>query len=270
MKYSILISVYERESPGNLIACLESLRGEIDSNNSEIVIVKDGRLTLALDAVIEKYMKDGGLGLKVYGYPINKGLGYALNFGLERCQYELVFRMDADDLCVNGRIKKQLEKFKDDSIGIVGGQIEEFAEKIGDLNSIREVPLSDSEIKRRQFKRNPFNHMTVAFRKSLVQDAGGYQTMHGYEDYFLWIRLLKIARAENLKDVLVYARTDDSFIGRRMGFSLFKRELAFQYALFKYGYTSLIQLTLNLLFRAMPRLLPRSVVLVLYKRLRKS
>ena len=270
MQYSVLISVYEKEKPSNLEACLESLRGEIQPKNSEIVMIKDGTLSLALDAVIEKYEQEGDLCLKVYGYEINQGLGYALNFGLEKCQYELVFRMDADDICANGRIKKQLEVFKDESIGIVGGQIQEFAKNVDDLKLIREVPLCDSQIRRRQFKRNPFNHMTVAFRKSLVRKAGGYQTMHGYEDYFLWIRLLMITKGVNLKDVLVYARTGDSFIARRMGFSLFKREVAFQYTLFKGGYTNPIQFILCLLCRAIPRLMPKSVALKFYKTLRKT
>lgn len=270
MSFSILISVYEKEKPRHLAACLESLKDEVYRENSEIVLVKDGQLTLELNAVIEKYRLCEDLNLKVYGYEINRGVGYALNYGLEKCRNELVFRMDSDDICAKGRIRKQLEVLSDTTIGLVGGQIEEFEQNIGDLKAIRSVPLSDSQIKFGQFKRNPFNHMTVAFRKTLVKQAGGYLTMHGYEDYYLWIRLLKHTKAVNLKDVLVYARTDESFIGRRMGISLFKREVTFQFTLFRDGYTTVLQFVFAFFFRAIPRLLPKYIVIKLYKSLRKT
>lgn len=270
MSYSILISVYEKANSDHLAACLESLRDEVYLDNSEIVIVEDGKLTIELNEVLEKYRNDEDLNLIVCGYEVNRGLGYALNYGLGKCQNELVFRMDSDDICVKGRIRKQLEVFKDTSIGLVGGQIEEFVENSGDLGAIRSVPLSDSQIRLLQFKRNPFNHMTVAFRKSLVIQAGGYLTMHGYEDYYLWIRLLRHTKAVNLKDVLVFARADESFIGRRMGLTLFKREVTFQFTLYRDGHTTVLQFVLAFVFRAIPRLLPKYVVIMLYKNLRKS
>ena len=39
----------------------------------------------------------------------NMGLAYALNYGLELCTHDWVFRMDVDDVCAKDRFSKQIE-----------------------------------------------------------------------------------------------------------------------------------------------------------------
>lgn len=66
-----------------------------------IVLVKDGALTPELESVISEWQSK--LPLKVVGYEKNQGLAYALNYGLQFVETELVTRMDSDDICFSAR-----------------------------------------------------------------------------------------------------------------------------------------------------------------------
>ena len=113
--------------------------------------------------------------------------------------------------------------------------------------------------------------MTVAFRKSHVEGVGGYMEMPGYEDYFLWFRLLENKYAGmNIENVLVDARIGNNMLSRRRGYAMFRREALFQKSLFKLNFLSPYEFFRNLIFRAMPRLFPGFILGFIYnKKLRK-
>ena len=141
-KYSVLMSVYKKEKPEYLRMALDSMLNQTVPPD-EIVLVEDGRLTDALYAVIEEYKKY----LHIIVNETNKGLGLALNHGLNECRNELVARMDTDDISKPERCEKQLERFAQKPyLAIVGAHIDEF---IGDFSHVvfqRIVPLSFEEI----------------------------------------------------------------------------------------------------------------------------
>jgi glycosyltransferase involved in cell wall biosynthesis len=53
------------------------------------------------------------------------GLANALNIGIRNAQYDLIARMDSDDICFKDRFEKQVEFIVKEKIHI-GGQIIEF------------------------------------------------------------------------------------------------------------------------------------------------
>ena len=218
------MSVYKKENPFFLEQALESITDKQSVKPNEIIIVKDGNLTEPLDNVLNKYFMKYPSILKVHGYLDNKGLGYALNYGLKKSSNEIIFRMDSDDIANPLRFEKQLEVFNQNknNLAIVGSNIEEFNSIPHDLNNLRNVPSSSSEINHKKFYRNPFNHMTVAFLKSAILKSGGYKPMPGYEDYYLWMRVLKEFKGINLSENLVYARVGNGMLGRRQGFRFYK------------------------------------------------
>ena len=78
-------------------------------------------------------------------------------------------------------------------------------------------------------KRCPMNQMTVMFRKSVVESAGGYLDWYCDEDYYLWIRLLKAeAKFANLPDYLVNVRIGKEMYQRRGGTKYFLSEAKLQ------------------------------------------
>ena len=60
--------------------------------------------------------------------------------------------------------------------------------------------------------RNVFNHSTVIFRKSVYEEAGGYQEGYdGFEDWHLWARMVTKGNALMLNITTVYYRISESY-----------------------------------------------------------
>ncbi|TOK95283.1 glycosyltransferase, partial [Vibrio parahaemolyticus] len=92
------------ENPAFLVACLDSVLAQT-LLPKEIVIVIDGPITSKLQQVLDEYQSKSGL-LRLLPQKENKGLGYTLAIGVEACQYELVARMDTDDLMLPTRLEE--------------------------------------------------------------------------------------------------------------------------------------------------------------------
>mgnify|MGYP001493146841 CR=1 FL=1 len=203
-KFSVLISVYVKESHIFLREALESIYFQQSLKPNEIVIVKDGDLTKDLDAVLNEYKNKLPNVIKIVGYKKNRGLGYALNFGLAECSNEIICRMDSDDISVPNRFEIQIKKFtENEELTILGSSIEEFNENPGDLKRERKVYTSYAKITKNMYLKSPFNHMTVVFKKAIVQRIGGYKDIFEHEDHHLWIRILKNHYGENIDQNLV-------------------------------------------------------------------
>lgn len=78
--------------------------------------------------MLDEYQSKSGL-LRLLPQKENKGLGYTLAIGVEACQYELVARMDTDDLMLPTRLEEQANCFNQNTdLAICGTNIEEFIE----------------------------------------------------------------------------------------------------------------------------------------------
>lgn len=217
--YSVLMSVYAKEQAKYLRASILSMLNQ-SVRTDDFVLMCDGPLTEELDAVIAEMKQEYPELFRVIRLDENKGLGIALQKGVTYCKNELIARMDSDDISVPKRCEKQLAIFESQDVDIVGGNIEEFVENISNPTSARKVPCTDAEIKAFAKRRNPFNHPTIMFRKSAVKEAGNYEDCKGFEDYYLWARMLKCGmRGYNIQETLVYMRTSAGMYKRRGSFS---------------------------------------------------
>lgn len=229
-KYSVLMSVYKKEKASYLLEAVNSMLNQ-SVKPSEIVLVEDGPLTDELYTAIDLLVHENAHIFKIVKNEKNLGLGLALAKGLKECSYELVARMDTDDIARSNRISKQLLEFeKDDELSLCGGNIREFAGSVENTVGLRVVPVEDREIKKYIKNRCPFNHMTVMFKKNDVLKAGNYQHLLYNEDYLLWINMLKVGcKFKNIPEVLVDVRVDtDFYADRRGGNQYFKSEKAIQ------------------------------------------
>ena len=229
-KYSVLMSVYKKENASYLLEAVNSMLNQ-SVKPSEIVLVEDGPLTDELYTAIDLLVHENAHIFKIVKNEKNLGLGLALAKGLKECSYELVARMDTDDIARSNRISKQLLEFEnDDALSLCGGNIREFAESVENTVGLRVVPVEDREIKKYIKNRCPFNHMTLMFKKSDVLKAGNYQHLLYNEDYLLWINMLKVGcKFKNIPEVLVDVRVDtDFYADRRGGNQYFKSEKAIQ------------------------------------------
>ena len=224
-KYSVLMSLYIKEKSKYLDVAIKSMVDQT-LKPDEIVIVKDGPITAELENILNKYIKEYPKLFNIIGYEKNKGLGYALNFGLEHCKNELIARMDTDDISKISRCEEQIKLFKKyPEIDIVGGDISEFINFENNIVSYRRVPKLDKEIKEYLKIRCPLNHVTVMFKKSSVIKSGGYIDLFWNEDYYLWIRMAeKGCIMENTGTVLVNVRIGKDMYQRRGGKKYFESE----------------------------------------------
>ena len=227
--FSIAMSVYHKDNATYFERALKSITEQQTIAPSEIVLVCDGPLNGELDAVIDCFQKRYPI-FNIIRLPQNKGLGNALKLAVEKSSYELIARMDSDDVSVKDRFEQQLSYFENHpEADIVGGDITEF---IGEENNIvgkRAVPKTDLEIKEYMKKRAAFNHVSVMYKKTAVQAAGGYQDWFWNEDYYLWIRMqLNKAVFANTGTVLVNVRVGEEMYQRRGGKKYFQSEYGLQ------------------------------------------
>lgn len=214
MSYSFLISVYEKEHASYLEFSIQSMLNQT-LKPDEIILVCDGKLTTELNEVVEKFSKENEC-IKVIRIQENGGLGNALNEGLKHCTNEFILRMDSDDYSIPTRAEIEVKELENNDI--VGSNIVEFEGDIKNIIGARNVPLTQKKIRKFAKKRSPFNHPSVAFRKSFVEECGGYQHLLFVEDYYLWVRMIqKGARCENVKEPLVYMRSGKEMRKRRGG-----------------------------------------------------
>lgn len=265
--FSVLLSIYYKERPNYLRQSLDSLFSQTQLP-TEIVLVKDGPLTKTLDIIIEEYSKRY-LQLKIVSLSVNQGLGKALNEGLKHCSYDLVARMDTDDIAKPNRFEKQLEVLNNHpEIDIVSSWIDEFEGETNHILSIRKLPEYHKEIYQFAKKRNPINHPAVMFRKSSVLAAGGYKHFPLFEDYYLWVRMLMNgAKFYNIQESLLYFRSSSDMFKRRGGINYALMELKFEQELLRIKFIDKSIFIKNILIRFISRLIPNKLRTIIYKHL---
>ncbi len=232
--FSVAISVYKNDTAEYFDRALESITDLQTVKPSEIVLVVDGFINDALNNVIEKYENKYNI-FKIIRLSQNGGLGNALKIAVENCSNELIARMDSDDVAVSTRFEEQLKMFEQyPDLDIIGGDISEFIGVEENIVAYRKVPKEDSEIKNYMKYRCAFNHVTVMYKKSAVEKAGGYLDLFWNEDYYLWIRMqLCGAKFANTGTVLVNVRTGADMYARRGGKQYFKSEKFLQKYMFE-------------------------------------
>lgn len=265
--FSVLMSLYHKESVTNLIECFESLKAQTMKPN-EIVLVVDGPISEELDITVKSYVVE--LNIKLIRLKENVGLGMALNQGLKHCNYDIIARMDTDDICTSNRFENQIYKFhKDEELALLGSAIIEFDE--GNNERYKILPRTQEEIKEYCLWKNPFNHMTVVFRKNKVNSVGGYEHHFFMEDYNLWIRMIsKGLKVENSDEILVRARVGKDMLKKRRGIKYIHSEWKLFRLKYKLLNISLISASYIFLLRVISRLVPLTILKSIYDNDRKS
>lgn len=266
VNYSVLMSVYYKEHPDYLRQSMQSIYDQTIPTD-DFVLVCDGPLTPELDAVIADMSLQFGPRLNVCRLLKNGGLGKALNFGIGQCKNDLVARMDSDDISRPDRCEKEIKMLiAHPEISILGGFIEEFIEDTNHICSMRVVPEKQNDILRFAKKRNPFNHVSVMYRKSAVESVGSYKSFFLLEDYYLWIRMLNNGhQGYNLQEPLVWVRVGRDMYKRRGGWKYVQS----QRNLFKYmaqtGFITGRQSQIQSVVRLIGAVVPNWIRAILFK-----
>ena len=266
MDFSVLLSLYFKEDPFALEQCFKSIWVDQGIKPNEIILVLDGPIGNDLIDCIERWHEIVGEILKIVPLAKNIGLGNALNEGLKYCSHEWIFRMDTDDICTPDRFEKQLNFINSNpDIVLFGGQVLEFDQSINDAQVLKAVPTEHDDIKKFAHSRCPFNHMTVAYKKDIILQLGGYQHHLFMEDYNLWLRVIGAGhQVGNLAEVILYARVGNGMHARRKGLEYIKSEKQLLNLKKQLKLQNPIHANILFLVRSVFRLMPSSLLGKIY------
>jgi glycosyltransferase involved in cell wall biosynthesis len=231
---SILIASYN--TPAEYVKeCLDSIymqQGLGVSFKIELVWINDGSHT-NFSQLLENILKDfkkqqkckDNIKINYFRLETNQGLSYCLHYGVLLCTYDLIFRMDSDDIMHESRIQKQLEFMNHNPKCVLcGTNIICFSQqdsKNGKEEDMLEIERSHhpSLITWEQYKKTKkfwiLNHPTLCFRKHAIIHVGNYdQYMRDpFEDLDLELRIMKqYGFVCNLPDYLLYYRLHENQI----------------------------------------------------------
>jgi len=207
---SVLIAAYNAGDTVEraIISCLDQSLREI-----EVIAIDDGSQDETPAILRDLTGQDDRI--RVFSHP-NVGLTRSLNQGLRLCRAPIVARLDADDECMDNRLKEQwffLNTHPD--YGLVGGQVM-LENSHG--RTLLKLPVTHQEILRMLPVENPMVHPATAFRRQVVTDLGGYDESFRYsQDYDLWFRLLNRTKGHNLPFPVTLRRISSQMIGESHG-----------------------------------------------------
>lgn len=281
--YSVLMSVYYKDNAIWLKMAIDSILNQTILPD-QFVLICDGPLSETLEKVISQYVNHTTISFEILRLEENQGLGAALNKGLSVCRNEIILRMDSDDISLPNRAENELAIFLNNSdISLLSSTVLEFTDNSQTtysdfllmppkITGARTLPIAHEDILRYSKRRNPFNHPSIAFKKSAIIDSGSYrEDYHLFEDYDLWIRVLqKGYKTSNIKTPLLYMRTPFDIYKRRGGFRYALNLLRFHFHLLRTHWTS----TYDYFFAAIPHAIlcisPIFLRKFIYHRIHKS
>ena len=261
-RFSVCTSVYKNDKPEFVRVALDSMLVLQSVKPDEIVLVQDGPVPEGLSLLLSEYEDKYTEVMHIIRLEKNGGLGNALRLGVENARYDIIARMDSDDICLPDRFEKQLTYLDEHpECDIVGGQITEFIDSPDNIVGRREVPLTNEEIYGFMKSRCALNHMTVMFRKEAVLKAGNYQDWFWNEDYYLWVRMMMAGcKFANIPDVAVNVRSGADQYARRGGKKYFDSEIGIKKLMLEKGMINRKEYVVNYIQRFIIQLLlPNSV-----------
>ena len=190
MEHGISVVMPVRNAGGHLGSAVESILTQSFSM-IELIIIDDGSTDNAIEQ-LGTLLKDTRIRLIK-----SKGIGIvdALNTGIELASYSTIARMDGDDIAHPERLKIQYDFMQENpNIDFIGCQVEIFCLESEPKQGyklyeqwINALSIHE-DIIREIFIESPIAHPTVMFRKSTINDLGGYQHNKWPEDYDLFLR----------------------------------------------------------------------------------
>lgn len=135
----------------------------------------------------------------------------ALNFAIRQSSGEFVAILDDDDAWINSRkLELQWKYLREhrDVTAVGGGAV--VVNRQGQETMRYQRPLDSAECARRALIANPIIHSTVLYRRSVADAAGLYdETLRGYQDWDLWLKIMQMGKVSNVPDYLATYRVWD-------------------------------------------------------------
>lgn len=134
----------------------------------------------------------------------NTGFVDTLNYGLRIAKYDLISRIDADDLFHPLLLEKQIKFLEcNPTIAVLSSWYAVFSEDR--VKYIVKTPLTNEKIIKGFLLHSYIQHPSVIYKKNVVLKFGAYRETE-IEDYGLWLRMMRSVKFANLPEVLFFYR----------------------------------------------------------------
>lgn len=172
--FSILLPAFNAQK--TIKQCINSIIRQ-SYTDWDLFLINDGS-TDSTGIIIDSFNDKR---IKKFHVKKNLGLVNTLNYGISNIKSRFIFRMDADDVMLPDRIKKQISHIKKDKTGIYSGSmvINNKVQNLPDYNNKQIYQLLTFN--------NPIIHPTVLIDRNFCKDLR-YNNLT-CEDYDLWCQL---------------------------------------------------------------------------------
>jgi glycosyltransferase involved in cell wall biosynthesis len=132
----------------------------------------------------------------------HRGIAPTLNTGLQEARAELVAVLDADDVALADRLRRQVELLEARAdVAVVGCHTREVDENGRELRN--RTSFKSGDVTRALQWFNPIPNTAAAYRRRAALDAGGYDGRYRYaSEYDLWLRIAERHVIWNLPETL--------------------------------------------------------------------
>jgi len=205
LKISVLMPVYNGEK--FLKEAIDSILNQ-SFKDFEFLIINDGS-TDRSKKIILSYQDQR---IRFFENKKNLGVAKTLNRGLKLAKGKYIARMDADDISLSDRFKKQVEFMeKNPQVAVCGT----WVKLIGNHN-IWQSPGDDKTIKSLSLFYSSIYHPTALIRNDLLKryNLSYNPSFIHAEDYELWVRIMEKTKVVNLQEVLLFHRIHSKEAGK--------------------------------------------------------
>lgn len=207
-KVSILLPVYNDEE---FISKSVSSVLKSTYKNFELIIINDGSTDKSPEIIND--FKDPRI--KLYDKQ-NSGLIESLNYGLTKCNSEIIMRMDGDDEISENKIEIQLKSFlnSDSVLHGTGAKIIDNSSRV-----LQEISVNEDHkdiINNLRTLNTSMIHPSIMFYKDIILKSGGYDSKFEVaEDYELYYRISRIGKLTNIDLPLLMLRKNEHNISKK-------------------------------------------------------
>lgn len=183
-----------------LESSLRSLRAQ-SLGSVEIIAIDDGSVDGSEDLALRAI--DRGLPMRLIKNERNLGIVASLNRGLDEASGRFIARMDADDICLSGRLARQIAFLDQTGLDVCGTWFVEFGQGIP--RTVR-WPHSEPGLRAAMLFQNTLCHPTVMARREVFDRYRYREEYRLVEDYDLFGRALAEFRMANVPEPLLRYR----------------------------------------------------------------
>ncbi|HIE5387174.1 TPA: glycosyltransferase [Enterobacter cancerogenus] len=185
----------------DMIKTLDSINEE--KNDFQVLIIDDGsKVELTLDE------RQYAFKVTIHRLKANQGITGALNAGLnlisQMSDINYIARLDAGDIQVKDRFKKQYDFLKKNPNTKMLGSNVSFFDIHGKPVFNTNLPLTDAAIKKEKYIRSCFIHPTVMLSIEIINEGLRYSESYPCaEDYEFFLRITNKYEVANLSECLL-------------------------------------------------------------------